>query len=232
MVLSGLHFTDGVVPRLETIDETFMAASDIMGVTAIVKIWDSDTLRIIHLKDRWADTALQAGDIVNIISSQINSAGVVTITFKDASSFIIHHPDLMLTMTAIANSMPCPRKPILQSLVKVAAPSSKAMMYGTILHGLLQGALLDQDFTIDSTRRRLEEDLQKEERRLEIWGTGLGVEDVKLEVGAKAGHGFETFGNKWIGATVKVRDQSATTQRLTDRNKASYTSNQTKSHPC
>lgn len=77
-------------------------------------------------------------------------------------------------------------------------------MYGTILHGLLQDALLQQDFSIEETQRRLDEDLRKDERRLEIWGAGLGVEDVRSEVGAKAAKGFETFGEKWVGATPRV----------------------------
>ena len=151
---------------------------------------------------------IKVDDIINVISSQLSSSNAtampIVITFKDPSSFIILHPDIMLTMTSIANAMPCPRKPILQSLVKIPAPSSKPMLYGTILHGLLQGALQEQKFDIDETRRRLDEELGKEERRLEVWGAGLGLEDVKLEVRSKAGQGFETFGRKWVGATPKV----------------------------
>lgn len=110
----------------------------------------------------------------------------------------------MLTMTSIANAMPCPRKPLVQALVKPSGPSSKSMLYGTILHGLLQSALSEQGFTQDETSRRLEEDLGKEERKLEIWGAGLGVNDVRLDVGRKAGKGFEVFGSKWVGSAPKV----------------------------
>lgn len=78
------------------------------------------------------------------------------------------------------------------------------MMYGTILHGLLQGALSEQGFGEDETARRLEEDLAKEERKLEVWGAGLGLDDVRLEVGQKAGIGFETFGNRWVGPAPKA----------------------------
>ena len=110
----------------------------------------------------------------------------------------------MLTMTSIANAMPCPRKPLLQALIKPSAPSSKSMLYGTILHELLQGALGEQNFESDETRRRLDRELKKEARKLEIWGAGLGVEDVGLEVGAKAGKGFEIFGDKWVAGAPKV----------------------------
>jgi DNA replication ATP-dependent helicase Dna2 len=126
-------------------------------------------------------------------------------------------------MTSIANAMPCPRKPILQSIIKPAAPNSKSMLYGNILHSLLQGALQDQDFSIDGTRKRLEEDLRKQERRMEVWGAGLGIEDVRLEVGMKGGKGFQTFGEKWVGALPNVRSPDEyRLSRLSYRMVASY----------
>ena len=132
----------------------------------------------------------------------------IILTLKDPRSFLIHHPDLMLTMTSIANAMPCPRRPILQSMLKVAGPSNKAMLYGTLLHTLLQRALEEQDFDIDSTRRRLNDELSKEAVKLDVWGADLGLENVRLEVGAKAGQEFATFGNRWIGSSPKVRQTS------------------------
>jgi DNA replication ATP-dependent helicase Dna2 len=81
------------------------------------------------------------------------------------------------------------------------------MLYGNILHGLLQGALQEQNFGIDETRRRLNDELRKESIKLDVWGTGLGLDDVRQEVGGKAGLGFEKFGQKWIGSTPKVSYQ-------------------------
>jgi DNA replication ATP-dependent helicase Dna2 len=150
------------------------------------------------------------GDIINIISPSLEDEGSkqpILISFKDPKSFIIHHPDIMLTMTSIANAMPCPRKPILQSLIRMPGPASKPMLYGNILHGLLQGALQEQNFGIDETRRRLNDELRKESIKLDVWGTGLGLDDVRQEVGGKAGLGFEKFGQKWIGSTPKVSYQ-------------------------
>lgn len=139
------------------------------------------------------------------------------ITFKDPSSFVIYQPDLMLTMTSIANAMPCPRKPVLQTLVKGDGPSSKAMLYGTILHGLLQRSLCEQDFSMEKTRKRVREELNKDERRLELWGAGLAEDDVKLDVGEKAGEGFETFARKWIGAIPRVSILIFTLSRTDER---------------
>lgn len=144
---------------------------------------------------------------MNVISPQLASTSnePIVISFKSPSTFLIHHPDTMLTMTSISNAMPCPRRPILQSLIKMPGPLSKPMLYGNMLHGLLQSALQEQDFETGSTRRRLDEELGKEAIRIDLWGADLGVEDVRLEVGSKAGQGFETFGRKWVGANVTVR---------------------------
>ncbi|ORY35636.1 putative DNA replication helicase dna2 [Naematelia encephala] len=194
--------------------------TDSTDKTAIVKFTSSGARRVVHLKERWCDVPVKAGkpigftlnrssnefsgDIINIVSPSLSElppdpCPAICITFKDPATYLIHHPDLMLTMTSIANAMPCPRRPLLQALIKPAAPVSKSMLYGTILHELLQAALSEQSFGGQETRRRLKESLTKESRRLEVWGSGLGEEDVNIEVGVKAVEGFETFERKWVG---------------------------------
>lgn len=111
----------------------------------------------------------------------------------------------MITMTSIANAMPCPRKPIIQSLIRTPGPPTKPLLYGTLLHSLLQGALLQQDFDAGGTFRRLDAELKKDEIKLEIWSTGMGILDVREEVGMKAGRGFEVFGERYITKDPKVR---------------------------
>nr|ODN98785.1 DNA replication ATP-dependent helicase Dna2 [Cryptococcus depauperatus CBS 7855] len=199
-VIDGLHFHDDKVPTNKELKTTSFEGSAI-AKTLIVTSINESIQRIIHLKEQWADTPVEKDDIINIISPSLSNKGVskpIEITFKDPSTYLIHHPDLMLTMTSIANAMPCPRKPILQALIKTPAPPTKPLLYGTLLHSLLQGALLEQDFQADGTFRRLDAELRKEERRLEIWSTGLDMLDIKDEVGVKAGRGFEVFEHKWV----------------------------------
>ena len=158
-----------------------------------------------HLKERWADVRVHKGDSVNIISSHLSEPSrVVEVTLKDPSTFLILHPDIMITMTSIANAMPCPRKPILNSLIKVPGPANKAMLYGNLLHGLLQRALMEQGFDAADTRTRLDEELKKESTRMDIWSADLGVEDVRLEIGLRSEAGFESFGKKWACDEPKV----------------------------
>lgn len=162
----------------------------------------SEEVRYPAIDQAYADAL---GDIVNIISPLIETdAAVIEITFKSPSNFLIHHPDLMVTMTSIANAMPCTRKPILQQMVKASGPATKSILYGNIQHTLLQSALTDRAFSADATRRRLDQELKKESVKLDIWGAGMGIEDVRAEIGQKAELGFQAFGDKWIGNVPKV----------------------------
>lgn len=155
--------------------------------------------RLVHLKERWVDLKIRRGDIVNVISPTLAAAGPIVVTMKDSATYIIHHPDVLVTMTSIANAMPCARRPVVQQLVKLPEPPSKAMLYGTVLHSLLQDSLSEQSFDRQSTARRVATELAREERRLEVWGAGLDPLAVSEELGPTAEDAFASFGDKWIG---------------------------------
>lgn len=105
-------------------------------------------------------------------------------------------------MTSMANAMPCPRRPLVQSLMRLPEPPSKAMTYGNILHALLQSSLLEQNFTPDFTQQKIEAELGKEDRRLEIWGSGLSDKDIEGDLGPAAVSAFSSFGRRWVGPDV------------------------------
>ena len=83
-------------------------------------------------------------------------------------------------------------------------------MYGNLLHGLLQAALQEQDFSTEATQARLEGMLKREDVRLDVWGAGLNVRDVAQDFGERAREGFKTFGSKWVGAQPGVSSYIAT----------------------
>lgn len=63
---------------------------------------------------------------------------------------------------------------------------------------------MQQDFGADGTFRRLDAELKKDEIKLEIWSTDMGILDVREEVGVKAGRGFEVFGERYITKDPKA----------------------------
>ncbi|WWC63257.1 uncharacterized protein I303_105857 [Kwoniella dejecticola CBS 10117] len=201
-VCAGLRFSNGIIPSVDELDMD-QGGGTSYGKTLVVTFTKTENKRVIHLKDQWSNLHIKKNDICNIISPDLGeqcSRQLIVLTMKDPLTFLIHHPDLMLTMTSVSNAIPCPRKPILQTLIKGSGPPTKPVLYGTLLHSLLQGALAEQSFDADSTFTRIDAELKKEERRMEIWSTGMGLMDVRDEIGMRAGRGFEVFGNKWIGA--------------------------------
>lgn len=143
-----------------------------------------------------------AGDVVNVISPELTDGGTIILSLKAKSNFLVHHPDVLMTMTSMANAMPCSRRPLLQSLIKLPEPPSKAMTYGNILHELLQSSLTGQSFEGDFIMRNIDRELNKEARRLEIWGSGLSDKDIVDDLGPAAVEAFSSFGRKWVGPDV------------------------------
>ncbi|BEI94616.1 uncharacterized protein CcaverHIS019_0701880 [Cutaneotrichosporon cavernicola] len=166
--------------------------------------------RLVQLTERWADLRLRLGDIVNVISPHLAGNGPIAITFKDTSSYLVAHPDILVTMTSIANAMPCTRRPLLNQLVRLPEPVSKPIVYGTILHGLLQESLREGTFDPAATRRRVTTDLATDGRRLEVWGAGLDPGSVAEDLGRRAEDAFASFGRRWVGASPKAEGNVVT----------------------
>jgi DNA replication ATP-dependent helicase Dna2 len=180
-----------------------------------VTLTERGTRRLVHLKDRWADVKVRPKDIVNIVSHALDGDGPIVVTMKDTAACLIHHPDILVTMTAVADAMPCPRRPLVNSLIKLPGAGTKAMLYGTVLHSLLQGSLSEQSFDAASTQRRVEAELAREECRLDVWGAGLNPEDVTEDLAPKATEAFATFGQRWVkpaptddSVAVTARDEA------------------------
>lgn len=53
---------------------------------------------------------------------------------------------------------------------------------------------------------------------MDIWWAGLGIEEVREEVGAKARVEFETFADRWVGERPNV---SPTMSDVNDRQRDS-----------
>ncbi|KAF9234817.1 Dna2-domain-containing protein [Melanogaster broomeanus] len=58
-----------------------------------------------------------------------------------AKNLLIHHPDLLLTATALSNASQCRRKPLLSSLVRSTSDVTPALVWGNMLHEVMQTCL-------------------------------------------------------------------------------------------
>lgn len=85
------------------------------------------------------------------------------------------------------------------SLSRYSNATTKPLLYGNILHEVLQECLQTQDFDPTSMKRILEQILQRPQMQLDMWAAELSVEDVRVEVWEKIGTGLLNFGPRWVG---------------------------------
>jgi DNA replication ATP-dependent helicase Dna2 len=78
--------------------------------------------------------------------------------------------------------------------------TTKPLLYGNILHELLQEALCVQEFDHVALKKMLEKILRRPQIQLDLWAADLGMEEVRFEVWEKASAGLLGFGQRWIGA--------------------------------
>lgn len=150
----------------------------------------------ITLRDSWAGMPFSTDDVIHIAHirhpisprSALPSTpkGQIHITDDESSAFIILHPDHMLSATTVADSFDCLRKAVLQDRIKATGETSKAMVYGKILHEIFQQALSanrwEDAFLKDLVERTVQSHVEG------LWE--LGMKDTVLtieEITAKMG---------------------------------------------
>jgi DNA replication ATP-dependent helicase Dna2 len=77
--------------------------------------------------------------------------------------------------------------------------TTKPLLYGNVLHELLQECLQTQDFDPASMKRILEQILLRPQMQLDMWAAELSMEDVRVEVWEKVDTGLLNFGERWVG---------------------------------
>ncbi|EGT51512.1 hypothetical protein CAEBREN_07745 [Caenorhabditis brenneri] len=113
--------------------------------------------RMVYLQDRWADLNIEPGNTINLIGAEVwgNDDYIVS----DKQGIVILNPNALVPCTAIASSMFCARKTVLNDKFKFGNASNKAMLLGTIMHEIFQTAITSKK------RPLVENDL------LKIWTT-------------------------------------------------------------
>jgi len=96
------------------------------------------SVRTITLRESWLDTHCNPGAYVHVVGKFSKSNHII---IDDESNLLIVHPDHLVSATAVADSFDCLRKAVLQDRVKATNATSKATVYGSLLHELFQIAL-------------------------------------------------------------------------------------------
>ncbi|KAH9914176.1 Dna2-domain-containing protein [Epithele typhae] len=112
------------------------------------KILTVDTIpgkdtRQVTLQDDWTHSNVQVGDIVNFIGdwTERSPSAQLAMTVSLKHNFFIHHPDVLLTPTALSNTAQCMRKPLLTNMVRSSSDVTPALVWGNMLHEVMQTCL-------------------------------------------------------------------------------------------
>ncbi|KAI8087005.1 DNA replication factor Dna2-domain-containing protein [Gilbertella persicaria] len=105
-----------------------------------------------RLRQEWEQTIVVIGDVVHIPHTDT----LHDIVIDNQKNFIVVHPDKLISCTAVADSFACLRKSVLQMKIKGASEYSEALIYGNIIHAVLQGALQTGDFSIKAIQQGIE----------------------------------------------------------------------------
>jgi DNA replication ATP-dependent helicase Dna2 len=188
-----------------------------------VKLDQGEERRTVILRDDWVDTDVRVGDTINIIGpftplplspppspTSLPPPPTSTITLTSAKNLLILHPDTLLTATALSTASTCARKPLLSMLVHSSSDVTPSLVWGNVLHEVMQGCLRERQWSGGWIDRRIREVIVGGDGggrgMADLVRLGVGVEQAVREVKARAG-GLKTFGERYMAQNPKVRLQ-------------------------
>lgn len=144
----------------------------------------------------------RAGDVVNVVGPlDVSASGQKTITVTSFKNLLIHHPDTLLTPSLLASAPNCQRRPLLTGLMRALSPPTPALVYGTVLHDVVQKCLQEKRWDASWLETRVDTALST--AFSDLVRAGVLVSVAKDEILHRAA-GVETFGERYIGGYPKV----------------------------
>lgn len=116
------------------------------------------TLYKVALHQEWAETTLRSGDVIRVILTKDDGTyqrwepETDILTVSADCNLLIHHPDTLVPVTAIADSFTCLRRSVLNyktpsGTFADSAVGSSAALYGTMIHDMFQMILAKDAMT-------------------------------------------------------------------------------------
>lgn len=162
------------------------------------RLWNSVRPRT-HTHARTSPTHVTfTDDVINLIGPFSPLSTPSLLLTRQLPHLLIHHPDILVSSTKVADSSSCSRKALLQEIIRTVGGSNPSLIYGNMLHEVLQGVLLEGEERKDAVEKAVEGNVG------EMWSCELGVERAKEEM-MKRSEVFDAFGEMFVGEKPKVR---------------------------
>lgn len=169
-----------------------LAKNDVFG---LCEVW---------LQDDWIETPVEQGDTINLIGSFDATVTPSLVLTRRDSSLIILHPDILVSSTKVADSAHCTRKALLQELIRTSAGSgsaSPALIYGNMLHELMQASMVEGRWDDEWRKERIQEVVH--DQVAQLWTCDLSVDKAVEDMLDKSKE-LEGFSATFIGAKPQV----------------------------
>ena len=142
-------------------------------------------------------------DVVNVIGewAQTTSSDAPAIEGSGKHNFLIHHHDVLITATALSNTSQCARKPLLSNMVRSTSDVTPALVWGNILHEVMQTCLGDNNWDDRRVNSKITEVVKN--NLGDLLSINIGAEQAIHEVKARA-VGLKTFSQRYIAQEPKV----------------------------
>lgn len=166
----------------------------------------SSEQRMAQLSGEWTRTMVNSGDIVHVIGSFDMEKNVPDIHISDEENFLVLHPDILLSGTAIGSSFKCLRLAVLshrckwplqmgslatspltpgaelrEDLPPTRPPSTTPeMLYGEMVHLLFERSLVEGDFTNKFVKEQIDEIIAVNQLKLHSIGQETSQAQEKM----------------------------------------------------
>ncbi|KIY67509.1 Dna2-domain-containing protein [Cylindrobasidium torrendii FP15055 ss-10] len=203
-----------IIPRAykgQTVTRCAVHKVDVKSVSGrsekhlVVEVVSNRERRSVVLRDDWTETDVRQGDIINVLGDFVSlktssSTLTSTIAITTAENMLILHPDTLITATALSNASYCRRRPLLSGLVHASSDVTPSLVWGNILHFVMQAALVeerwDNVWMEDKIREVVNANLPS------LLALNTSVDEAVREVTARS-KGLQAFSRKYISPEPK-----------------------------
>ncbi|KAF9479182.1 Dna2-domain-containing protein [Pholiota conissans] len=164
------------------------------GCVVVVGVSSEEIVQV-YLCDDWFETDVRTGTFT---PASYQSPRTIHITCT--SNLFILHPDLLTTATALSTAPQCRRKPLLSGLIRATGDITPALVYGSVLHEVMQRCLLEDKWEPTFLETSVEEAVQ--DALGDLVKLGVPVDIAKREITERA-RGLVPFRERYMGDEPK-----------------------------
>ncbi|GAA5984572.1 hypothetical protein JCM10908_003406 [Rhodotorula pacifica] len=160
-----------------------------------------DGVRTLVLEDDWAELPANIGDTINVLGDyDFDSSEEMRVSRKHGG-LIILHPDILVSSTKAADSSHCTRKAVLQELIRTVGDTTPSLIYGNMLHSLMQACMLENRWDDAFREGKITEIVKQSGNHL--FTVNLDFDKAREELTERSKE-LEAFADRFVGDEPKA----------------------------